>query len=205
MKEVGFHYIAYGVDGGNNKMLKINKKGETIEQIESAIKNSCELGFDVKLFCIVGMPHETMSDVKDSYAFMQKYPAKRIILNNPIPYPGTELFDTVQKNGWFIKEPEEYLNKITENETVPVFETPELSRDQRVQILKECRKIEKKVTIKAVQNMYQKYWIFGYFIARLFASRFIEKMFFSNMLFRQWVETIRHKRMIKGLKKSIKE
>jgi len=200
MKEVGFHYIAYGVDGGNNKMLKANKKGETIEQIESAIQHSCDLGFDVKLFCILGMPSETIDDVNDSFAVMQKYPVKRIILNNPVPYPGTELFDIVKRNGWFVIQPEEYLNTTTEDVTEPVFATPELSREQRIEILKKSRKIERQVTIRAVYRMYQKFGILGYVMAWIFSLPFFEKLFFKNKIFRQLIEMIRHRRMLKSQK-----
>jgi anaerobic magnesium-protoporphyrin IX monomethyl ester cyclase len=198
MREVGFNYIAFGVDGGNNRMLKLNKKGETIEQIESAIKNSCELGFDVKIFVILGMPHETREDIEDSLRISQKYPIKRVILNNPIPYPGTELFDIVKENNWFIKQPEEYLNFITENEDIPVFETPELSREDRLKILKRCRVIEKNVTRKAVKRMYKKYSFGASLAGYIFSTNFVQWMFFNNMTFRRFVEYLRYRRMITG-------
>lgn len=196
MREVGFNYIAFGVDGGNNKMLKYNKKGETIEQIEVAIKHACELGFDVKIFVITGMPHETMEDIEDSIRLVLKYPIKRVILNNPVPYPGTELFDIVKENKWFIKQPEEYLNFVTENEDVPVFTTPELSYEDRIGILKRCRKIEKQVTRNAVKRMYKKWWVLGSLAGYLFATRFVERMFFKNMAFRRVIESIRYRRML---------
>jgi anaerobic magnesium-protoporphyrin IX monomethyl ester cyclase len=196
MKSVGFNYIAFGVDGGNDRMLQINKKGETIEQIETAIRDACELGFDVKIFCIMGMPGETMADVEDSVCLVQKYPIKRVILNNPIPYPGTELFETVRENNWFIKQPEEYLNAVTENEDVPVFETPEISRKMRLKILKRSRKIEKQITQRAVQDMYKKYFFFGKILGYLFATRFMERMFFENRMFRIFIENIRYRRML---------
>ena len=196
MREVGFNYIAFGVDGGNNRMLKINKKGETIEQIEQAIRNACELGFDVKIFVITAMPYETMEDIEDSLRIVQKYPIKRVILNNPIPYPGTELFETVKANGWFLKQPEEYLNFVTENENVPVFQTPELSREDRVHILKRCRKIEKQVTQRAVKRMYEKYLFGGTLAGFVFATDFVQRLFFKNMAFRRIVEQIRYRRML---------
>ena len=200
MKQVGFNYIAFGVDGGNNKMLKINKKGETIEQIENAIKMACELDYDVKIFVITGMPQETLEDVEDSLRIVQKYPIKRVILNNPIPYPGTEMYETVKANNWFIKQPEEYLNYVTENEDIPVFETPEMSREERIKLLKRCRKIEKEVTRKAVKRMYSKYGILASVAGYIFASRFVEKMFFNNMTFRRIVEYIRYRRLLAKMK-----
>ncbi|MCD6117677.1 radical SAM protein [bacterium] len=196
MKEVGFNYIAFGVDGGNNKMLRINKKGETIEQIEEAIKNACELDYDVKIFVITGMPQETIEDVEDSFRIVQKYPIKRVILNNPIPYPGTELYETVKANNWFIKQPEEYLNYVTENEDIPVFETPEMSREARQKLLKRCRRIEKQVTQRAVERMYAQYGILAKLGGYIFASRFMERMFFQNIAFRRIIEHIRYRRLL---------
>ena len=197
MREVGFGYIAFGIDGGNDRMLKINKKGETLDQIKQAISDACDLGFDVKVFIITCMPFETLEDVEDSISLALKYPIKRVILNNPIPYPGTELFETVKTNGWFIRQPEDYLNNVTENENDPVFETPEISREQRIRILKRIRKIEKRVTRMAIQRMYKKYIGLNIIAGYLFSTNYIQKQFFKNITFRRWMEMIRYKRMLK--------
>jgi len=177
-------------------MLALNKKGETLKQIEQAIGDACDLGFDVKIFCIVGMPYETEADIEDSLQLVQKFPVKRVILNNPIPYPGTELFETVKKNHWFIKQPEEYLNTVTENEIIPVFETPELSREDRIRILRKCRRIEKQVTRNGVRNMINNKKIIGFVAGYFFSTQLVEKMFFKSRLFRQFMENIRYKRFL---------
>lgn len=197
MREVGFSYIAFGVDGGNDRMLKMNKKGETLKQIETAIADACELNFEVKIFIITCMPYETLDDVEDSFRLALKYPVQRVILNNPIPYPGTELFDIVQSNRWFLKQPEHYLNHITENENVPVFETPEISRDDRIRLLTRMRKIEKTVTRNAVRRMYQKYKVINMLMAYIFSLDIMEKMFFKTIWFRRFVEKIRYKRALR--------
>ncbi len=59
MREVGFQYLAFGVDAGNDRMLKDVKKGETMEDIENGIRNACELGYNIKLFFVIGNPSET--------------------------------------------------------------------------------------------------------------------------------------------------
>ena len=197
MKQVGFHYIAFGIDGGNDRMLRVNKKGETMEQIDEAVRTACDLGYDVKIFCITGMPHETLQDVEDSLRFVQKYPVQRVILNNPIPYPGTELFDYVQNNRLFLLPPHEYLNEVTENKNVPVFETPELDRNARIQILRRNRQIEKLVTLNAVRRMTAHKPILRMAALMLFSSGLGEKLFFGSNRFRQWAEKIRFKRMLR--------
>ena len=52
MKEAGFKYLAFGVEAGNDKILKNINKGETIEVTEAAIKNALGLGFKVTLFLL---------------------------------------------------------------------------------------------------------------------------------------------------------
>ena len=68
MKQVGFYYIAFGVEGGNDKILKNLKKGETMADIRHAITDACELGYEVMLFFLVGSPGETWKDIEDSVA-----------------------------------------------------------------------------------------------------------------------------------------
>ena len=126
MWEVGFRYLAFGVDAGNDRMLKVVKKGEVMADIEEAIKNACELGYAVKLFFVVGNPTETREDVEDMVRLTRKYPVQEVHFNNTIPYPGTELFDWVEKHGGFLRAPDEFLNNASFWEDEPIFETPEL-------------------------------------------------------------------------------
>jgi radical SAM superfamily enzyme YgiQ (UPF0313 family) len=197
MKEIGIREVAFGVDGGNNKVLTQLKKGETIEQIEQAIMDACDLGMDVKAFIIIGTPHETKSDIEDSFKLAQKYPIAKLNLNNAIPYPGTEMFDYIKENDLFLIQPEEYLNFVAEDIAIPVFETPELPKEERVKILKRAHKIENKVMKDAAYRMYKHYPVFGILVKYFFNETLFEKLFFNNLLFRNLFEWIRYKRMIK--------
>jgi radical SAM superfamily enzyme YgiQ (UPF0313 family) len=197
MKSVGFHYIAFGLDGGNDRMLTWNRKGETLAQIEDAVRNACEIGFDVKVFCIVGMPHETAADVEDSIRLVRKYPVQRALLNNPVPYPGTELYETVEKNGWFLIPPSMYLNTVTENTTAPVFATPELDRETRVRLLKKCRRVEREVGLRAIRRQYPRNVLARWMLEVLWITGVGEQLFFKNRRIRQWVENFRFHRMRK--------
>jgi len=154
MKEVGVREVGFGADGGNNRvLLDIVHKGETIEMIEQAIQDAIDVGLEVRLYIVVGHPGETLSDVEDSFALAQRYPLIRLHLNNPIPYPGTELFEWVQSHDCFLMPPEEYLNNLTDSDNEPVFETPELPADLRRQILKRARRTERSVWRQATERM----------------------------------------------------
>jgi len=87
----------FTIPGG--KLVWVGKDDNcTLQDIENAIKIACDLGYGVKLFCVIGMPGETKQDIEDSLSFIQKYPIQRVLLNNPIPYPGTELYEIIKKN-----------------------------------------------------------------------------------------------------------
>jgi radical SAM superfamily enzyme YgiQ (UPF0313 family) len=197
MADVGFKEVAFGADGGNNRVLReIVQKGEDIEDIEQALTDACDLGLKVKLFIIVGHPGETLSDVEDSIALAQRYPITWLHLNNPIPYPGTKLFEIVQKNNYFVIPPEDYLNNVTEVAETPVFETPELPLDLRKQILIRCRKIEKDVKQRAVERMFQNPPFIGKIAGKVFASRFGQWFFFRNIFTRSLINRIWYRKMI---------
>lgn len=197
MKEVGFREVAFGADGGNNRVLiEIVHKKETIEDIEQALQDACDLGLRVKLFCIVGSPGETMSDVEDSLALAQRYPIVWLHLNNPIPYPGTELFEWVRKHDCFVIPPEEYLNSVTEVDATPVFETPELPQELRKRILVHCRKIERLVKQHAVERMFKNLPVISTIAGWLFASRLGQWFFFKNKLTRFFINKIWYSKMV---------
>ncbi len=198
MKEIGVREVGFGVDGGNNKVLKHLKKGETIETIERAIKDACELGLDVKIFIIVGTPHETREDIEDSINLAKKYPVARVNFNNAIPYPGTEMFDYVKAHNLFVIPPEEYLNTTAEDNGTPVFETPELPKDERIRILKRCHQVEKEVMRNTAYRMYGHYPFIGYLIKHFFNVHFFEVLFFKNLILRKLFESMRYRKLIKA-------
>lgn len=129
MKEVGFYYLAFGVEAGNDNVLQRLKKNQRIENIEQAIADACELGYRVTLFFLIGSPGETKSDVEDSIRLATKYPVYDVRFYNLIPFPGTELYEWVKQHGYFLRE--DYLNDASHWVNEPIFETPELNRKQR--------------------------------------------------------------------------
>jgi len=185
MKDVGFKEVCFGVDAGNNRTLKNIKKNESIETIERAVKDACDLGFFVQLFFIIGAPGETEEDIEDSLNFAQKYPIHRVYLNNPMPYPGTELFDIIKENNWFLIDPEDYLNDCQEFSLTSVFDTPELPERKLREIRKRCKKIMKQVTIKAFRREFAKAPLFGTLAGYMTASKFGEWLIFKNFTFRR--------------------
>jgi len=145
MKRAGWKKISYGVDGGNDRVLKIINKGETMEQIEKGVQDAIAAGLDVVLFFIIGTPGETMDDIEDSFTVALKYPIMDAVFSISMPYPGTELFDEAVKKKYLIGTPEEYMNSIDKKHGVPVVQTPKLSPDDVKVMWKKSQKIRESV------------------------------------------------------------
>ena len=193
MREVGFKYIAFGVDGGNNRILQIVKKGETIETIEQAVKDACDLGYDVKLLFVVGTPYETREDVEDKVGLSRKYPIQEVHFYNTIPYPGTELYDWVEENNYFLREPEDYLNDVSCLTNVPVFETPELPRQERIAVLNYLGKVRKQVHRDAVLRTFRRRSVIGVLASYVLANSFVERLFYQSIFCRRMIESFRYR------------
>lgn len=198
MREVGFSEVGIAADGGNDRVLmQLAKKGETIEAVERAIQDALAVGMKVKFFTILGHPGETMNDIEDSFALAQRYPFLRAQLYNPIPYPGTELFEWIRSHNAFLMPPEEYLNQVQDNEGItPVFETPELPAAVRRKILMRARRIERSVTRRATERMFRRLPVIGRIAAWGFATPLGQWMFFNNRIVRAVVDRIWYRKAL---------
>ncbi len=145
MKDAGFRKIAFGVEGGNDRVLRLLRKGERMETIERAIRDACDVGLDVILFFLIGTPGETMADVEDSFRLALRHPVAGANFYNLIPFPRTELFEQVSQKGWLLRDPREYLNAASQFANEPCFSTPELSAGERKQAFRLAGRVSRQV------------------------------------------------------------
>ncbi len=193
MREVGFKYLAFGVDAGNDRMLKVVKKGETMDDIENGIRNACELGYSIKLFFIIGNPTETPEDVEDMVKISRRYPIQEVHFNNVIPYPGTELYEWVEKNNYFLRQPDEFLNNASFWEKVPIFETPELPKAERIRLTSYLHDVRKEIHREAIRRIFRRYKLIGNIASSLLADSFLERFYYKSIFWRKIVEFFRYR------------
>lgn len=193
MREVGFKYIAFGVDAGNDRMLKVVKKGETMDVIEDAIKNACDLGYDIKLFFVYGNPTETWEDVEDMAKISRKYPIQEVHFNSIIPYPGTELYDWIKGNNYFLRQPEEFLNNATFWDEEPIFETPELPAAIRRKIPGYVHEVRQEVHKEAVRRIFYKNKLIGKLASVILTNSILERLYYQSNFWRKFMEYFRYK------------
>lgn len=198
MKEVGFYSIAIGVEGGNNKVLKLLRKGETIEQIEDAIKTACDLGYEVALFFTVGVPGETEEDIEDSIRLALKYPVFKVDFYDLVPFPGTELNRWVNENNAWVGNPNELLQQwdksIRFGSSSPLFTTKELSLETRKALNPKLRGVMKEVEKRYIKNLFEERFgeTLSTVLSYVITMPFVARLYFSNNLFRKLAENFRY-------------
>jgi radical SAM superfamily enzyme YgiQ (UPF0313 family) len=153
------------------------------------VKDACDIGYDVTLFFIIGLPTETAEDAKVSLQFAQKYPVFDAKFYNLIPFPNTEIYCWIEAHHYFLHQPEEYLNKASHWEIDPLFETPEFPCEERIRMLKQAHKVRKQIRKAAMQRKLKKFGLFSSVAASLFVYDWVQDLLLHNKHVRRVTET----------------
>lgn len=145
MRKFGLKSVAIGVESADETILKNIKKGESLSQIENAIKVCIKLNINVILFFIIGLPGETKKSVEKSFELALKYPVCNAYFFNVNPLPKTELYKWAEKNNYLLTSKEDMFKNIGGMGEIPLIATPELSYDERKKLYKKGLLISKKV------------------------------------------------------------
>lgn len=92
MRKVGCFKIQFGMESGNNEILKKIGKNITIQQIEKVVAIAYSLGMQINLSFIIGHPDDTIQTIKESFKFAEKMKTKykaNVLCSINTPYPGT--------------------------------------------------------------------------------------------------------------------
>jgi radical SAM superfamily enzyme YgiQ (UPF0313 family) len=99
MKEAGCRLLIVGYESGDPQILKNIKKGATVEMAERFTANCKKLGLVIHGDFIIGLPGETRESIRKTIDFAKKLDTETIQVSIAHPYPGTEFYDYVKKNG----------------------------------------------------------------------------------------------------------
>ncbi|MGV8141873.1 MAG: B12-binding domain-containing radical SAM protein [Candidatus Woesearchaeota archaeon] len=182
MRDVGFREIAIGVESANNHILKLVRKGETLEDIDKAVKIACDLGFEVGLFFILGSPGETRKDVINSFRFAMKYPVDYAYFYNIIPFPNSEMYQYLKENNLLLTSYDIYLNESSHWNGKPAFITHELDLKERLKLYEMGKKVTKKIQVKRITLRLRKLGPLAPIAARIISIDFIQRRVMTNIL-----------------------
>jgi radical SAM superfamily enzyme YgiQ (UPF0313 family) len=92
--------VMFGIESGSQKILDRLKKEQTLEEVETAVKNAKKSGIEiVHGFFTVGNPDETVQDMRDTFDFASRLPLDTFGFNRLCVYRGTPLWQEYVKRG----------------------------------------------------------------------------------------------------------
>lgn len=99
MKISGCYRVYYGIESGDDNILKLIKKGETCEDVRMAVKISKRAGLEVFGFFMFALPGETEETMQKTIGFAKELDLDMAKVAITIPLPSTPYFDELNKSG----------------------------------------------------------------------------------------------------------
>ncbi len=101
MGRAGCTLISWGIESGNELILKRAHKGYKMEQAHKALTWAKRAGIKNWGYFIIGLPGETVETIAETMAISKKLPLDIALFHVAAPYPGTPFFFEVVENNWF--------------------------------------------------------------------------------------------------------
>ena len=102
MKASGFWMICYGVESGNDEVLRMNKKEATVEKARQAVRMAKRAGLRVWGYFMLGMFGDTRNTIDETIRLSQSESFDIVNFAISAPYPGTEWGRIAETNGWLV-------------------------------------------------------------------------------------------------------
>lgn len=100
-KKAGLKFVQFGIESGNNKILKSINKTISIERSHSIVKRCLEEGIHVVCSMLIGLPEDTEETIAETVAMAKQFKKEgaQIVLSCMVPYPGSEVFEKADELG----------------------------------------------------------------------------------------------------------
>lgn len=96
MKAAGCSRIYFGIESGNERILKLMEKKITLEEARQSVEAAHRAGLQVGAFFILFYPGDTDESVLETLRFARSLPLDYLGLTMPYPLPGTALLERVK-------------------------------------------------------------------------------------------------------------
>lgn len=101
MGRAGSFMIAWGIESGNEQILKHARKGAYPDKVKRALTWAKKAGIMNWGYFIIGLPGETEKTIQETIKFAKGLPLDIALFHVAAPYPGTPFFFEVVENNWF--------------------------------------------------------------------------------------------------------
>jgi anaerobic magnesium-protoporphyrin IX monomethyl ester cyclase len=93
MAAAGCWNIFYGLESGNQKLLNLTKKGQTLQMMRDAVQWAHDAGIEIRGSFILGLPEETPEMAQKTIDFAKELDLDYALFCMNTPHPGTIMHD----------------------------------------------------------------------------------------------------------------
>lgn len=101
MGRAGCWMISWGIESGNELILKKAAKGANPKKALAALTWARTAGIKNWGYFIIGLPGETLETIRETIELAKSLPLEIALFHVAAPYPGTPFFFEVVAKGWF--------------------------------------------------------------------------------------------------------
>lgn len=104
LKGGGCHQVMFGVESGDDEILRNIRKPIDRRRTEAAVKLAQRVGIEVRATFMLGNPGETVESMQRTIDYAMLLDPDLALFNITTPYPGTQMFDWAKRNGYLNTE-----------------------------------------------------------------------------------------------------
>ena len=131
--QAGCWMIGYGLESGDDQILKLMNKKATVEDNRNAVRWAKQAGLAVTGHFVLGFPGETKESIEKTIRFALAEPVDFAQFYCAVPFPGSKLFEWAKQRGWITSWD---WSRFEQNYCV--LSTPQLSAEEVEKLRKEA-------------------------------------------------------------------
>ncbi|MBI4229610.1 MAG: radical SAM protein [Planctomycetes bacterium] len=130
--DMGAYSISFGIESGNDKVLKFIEKGESLDRVRQSVRWAQQVGLEVWGFFMLGFPIDTRETMQDTIDFAKELDVDVAKFHILQPYPGSKVYYQLEEMGLITNRNYEDYGIHTR----PVHKLPGLTEDDILAIQK---------------------------------------------------------------------